>query len=138
VRWWFPSVPVEPVDRDQSLNPIGLLLICITVQLLILRVTQGRVLFIITIFIFLDLLLLMLLNGGILSLWALKHHILDLKRLLLLRYELGWVMLRLLWLRLGHILRCQLTSRLMTGSLVGCEASVNHLSLEQGKCKITI
>jgi hypothetical protein len=31
----------------------------------------------------------MLLNRGILSLWALKHHILDLKRLLLLRYELG-------------------------------------------------
>jgi hypothetical protein len=38
-----------------------------------------------------------------------------------------------LWLlRRWHILRCQLTSGLMTS-----EASVSHLSLEQEECKIT-
>jgi hypothetical protein len=47
-------------------------------------------------------------------------------------------MLRLLQLWWCHIPRCQQTSRLMTGALVGCEASANHLSLEQGEGKITI
>jgi hypothetical protein len=43
---------------------------------------------------------------------------------------------RLLWR--WHVLRCQLTSGLMAGALVGGEASVRHLSLEQEECKITI
>jgi hypothetical protein len=79
---------LEPADGDHSLDPVGLLVIYIMVQLLILCVTQGRVLLFIAIFIFLDLLLLGLLSRGILSLWAFWHHNLDLKRLLL-RYELG-------------------------------------------------
>jgi hypothetical protein len=49
---------------------------------------QGRVLLIIVTFIIITLLLLELLSRGVLSLWALRHHNLDLKRLLLLRYEL--------------------------------------------------
>jgi hypothetical protein len=40
-------------------------------------------------FIIIDLLLLRLLSRGILSLWALMHDNLYLKRLLLRRYELG-------------------------------------------------
>jgi hypothetical protein len=56
---------LEPTDADWSLDPVGLPLICITVQLLVLRVPQGRVLLIVTIFIFLDLLLLGLLSRGI-------------------------------------------------------------------------
>jgi hypothetical protein len=52
------------------------------VQLLALLVTQGRVLLLVIIFIILALLLLGLLNRGILSLWALTHHNLYLKRLL--------------------------------------------------------
>jgi hypothetical protein len=41
------------------------------------------------------------------------------------------------FLRWWHILRCQLTSGLTTSGLVGGEASVSHLSLEQEECKIT-
>jgi hypothetical protein len=37
-----------------------------------------------------------------------------------------------------HVLRCQLTSGLTAGALVGGEANVSHLSLEQEECKITI
>jgi hypothetical protein len=69
---------------DRSLNPVALPLIYVPLQLLILQVTQGRVLLIVITFIILALLLLRLL-----SLFVLRHHNLDLKRLLLLRYELG-------------------------------------------------
>jgi hypothetical protein len=44
-------------------------------------------------------------------------------------------MMRLL--RWWHILRCQLTSGLTVGALVGGEASASQLSLEQEACKIT-
>jgi hypothetical protein len=37
-----------------------------------------------------------------------------------------------------HVPRCQLTSGLTTGALVGGEESASHLSLEQEECKITI
>jgi hypothetical protein len=72
-------------DGAQSLNPVELALIGVVVQLLALQVSQGRVLFII-IFILLALLLFRLLSRGVLSLWALRHHVLYLKSLLL-RYE---------------------------------------------------
>jgi hypothetical protein len=55
-------------DGDQSLDPVGLALIGVVVPLLILRVTQGRVLLIIVIFIALALLLLRLLSRGVLGL----------------------------------------------------------------------
>jgi hypothetical protein len=44
-------------------------------------------------------------------------------------------MMRLL--RWWHVLRCQLTSGLMTSALAGGEASASPLSLEQEECKIT-
>jgi hypothetical protein len=45
------------------------------VWLLILRVTQGRVLLIIAIFIFLDMPQLGLLSRGVLSLWVLRYEL---------------------------------------------------------------
>jgi hypothetical protein len=47
-------------------------------------------------FYILALLLVELLSRGILSLWALRYHNLDLKRFFFLRYKLGCVRLRLL------------------------------------------
>jgi hypothetical protein len=35
-------------------------------------------------------------------------------------------------------MRCQLTSGLMASAVAGCDAGVDHLSLEQEECKITI
>jgi hypothetical protein len=80
---------LKSINRDSSLNSMVLALIYITVQLLALRVTQGIVLLIIVISIILSLLLLRLHSRAVLSLWALRHHNLYLKRLLLLRYKLG-------------------------------------------------
>jgi hypothetical protein len=44
--------------------------------------------------------------------------------------------MRLLWR--WHVLRCQLTSGLTTGTLASDEVSASHLSLEQEECKIII
>jgi hypothetical protein len=75
------------------------------------------------------LLLLWLLSKCTLSCWAPRYNQLDLKRLLLLRYLLWCIMQRLL--RLWHILRCQLTNRMMTGTLACGAARMNHLSFRK-------
>jgi hypothetical protein len=74
----------KPTGENWSFGPEGLHLIRISVHLLILAVTQGRVLFVGVVFNVLLLRLLLLLSRRVLSHWALRGHQLYLKRLLLL------------------------------------------------------
>jgi hypothetical protein len=74
----------KPDGENWSFGPEGLHLIHISVHLIILDVTQGRVLFIGLIFYVLVLWLLLLLNRHAQSRWALRDHQLYLERLLLL------------------------------------------------------
>jgi hypothetical protein len=74
----------KPIGENWSFGPEGLLLICISVHLLVLGVTRGRVLFVGVVFNVLVLRLLLLLNKRALSHWALRDHQHYLKRLLLL------------------------------------------------------
>jgi hypothetical protein len=70
--------------KNWSFDPEELRLICISVHLLILGVTRGRVLFVGLVFYVLVLRLLLLLSRRALSHWALGNHQLYLKRLLFL------------------------------------------------------
>jgi hypothetical protein len=74
----------KPAGKNWSCGPEGLHLICISVQLLVLDVARGRVLFIGLVFYVLVLRLLLLLSRLALSRWALGNHQLYFKRLLLL------------------------------------------------------
>jgi hypothetical protein len=78
---------MKPTGRDRSFNTEGFPFVSISIQLLTLIVTQGRVLFVVFIFIVdvVVLLLLLLLNRCALSCLATRYHLLNLKRLLLLR-----------------------------------------------------
>jgi hypothetical protein len=69
---------------DRSFSPEGLHLVRISVHLLILGVTRGRVLFVGLVFYVIVLRLLLLLSKRALSCWALKDNQLYHKRLLLL------------------------------------------------------
>jgi hypothetical protein len=79
----------KPADRDRGFSTEGFPFVSISVQLLALIITQGRVLF--TVFIFIVdivvvvLLLVILLNKCALSCLATRYHKLNLKRLILLR-----------------------------------------------------
>jgi hypothetical protein len=77
----------NPAGRDWGFSTEGFPLVSISVQLLTLIVTQGRVLFVIFIFSVdvVVLLLLLLLSRCALSCFATLYHQLNLKRLLLLR-----------------------------------------------------
>jgi hypothetical protein len=77
----------KPAGRDWGFSTEGFPLISISVQLLTLVVTQGRVLFVIFIFSvdIVVLLLLLLLSRCALSCLATLYHQLNLKRFLLLR-----------------------------------------------------
>jgi hypothetical protein len=74
----------KPADENWSFDPEGLHIIRISVHLLVLGVTQGRVLFVGLVFYILVLRLLLLLNRRVLSRWALRNHKLYLRRLLFL------------------------------------------------------
>jgi hypothetical protein len=78
----------KPASRDWGFNTEGFPLVSISVQLLALVVTRGRVLFVILIFsvdVVVLLLLLLLLSRCDLSFLAALYHHFNLKRLLLLR-----------------------------------------------------
>jgi hypothetical protein len=75
---------LKPTGRERSFSPEGLHLICISVHLLTLRVTQGRLLFVGLVFYIMVLWLLLLLSRQCLSHWALRDHKLYHKRFLLL------------------------------------------------------
>jgi hypothetical protein len=88
--------------------------------------------FIIDIMVLILLLLLLLIKSALGS-WAPKYHQLVLKRLLLLRCVLSWVML---WLqRLWHVMRYQLISGLTTGALACGVARMNHLSFRKRRVR---
>jgi hypothetical protein len=72
----------KSTGENWSFDLEGLHLICISVHLLILSVTRGRVLFVGLVFYILVLRLLLLLSRRVLSHWALGDHQLYLKRLL--------------------------------------------------------
>jgi ABC-type nickel/cobalt efflux system permease component RcnA len=72
----------KPVGDNWSFDPEGLHLICISVNLLILGVAWGRVLFAGLFLYVMVLRLLLLLSRRVLSRWALRNHQLYLKRFL--------------------------------------------------------
>jgi hypothetical protein len=74
----------KPTGENWSFDLKGLHLICISVNVLILNVARGRVLFIGLVFYILVLWLLLLLSRRALSHWALGDHQLYLKRLFFL------------------------------------------------------
>jgi hypothetical protein len=74
----------KPASENWSFDPEGLHLIRISVHLLILGVTQGRVLFVSLVFYILVLWLLLCLSRRALSRWAIGNNQLYLKRLLFL------------------------------------------------------
>jgi hypothetical protein len=73
----------KPGGGDWSFSPKGLHLLSISVHLLTLCVTQGRVLLIIFVFVIdvVVMLLLLLLGKYALGCWAPRYHQFDLKRL---------------------------------------------------------
>jgi hypothetical protein len=79
----FQQSPM-PVGGDRSFGPEGLHLVCISVHLLNLGITRGRVLVVGLVFYVMVLQLLLLLSMRVLSRWALRDHQLYHKRLLLL------------------------------------------------------
>jgi hypothetical protein len=70
----------KPTGGDRSVSTEG-----ISIQLLTLVVTQGRVLLVIFVFVVDVVVLLLLLSRCALGYWAPRYHQLDLKSLLLLR-----------------------------------------------------
>jgi hypothetical protein len=75
---------LKPAGGDRSFSPKGLHLVRISVHLLILRVTQGMLLFIGLVFYTMVLWLLLLLSRRTLSYCAFRDHQLYHKRLLLI------------------------------------------------------
>jgi hypothetical protein len=72
----------KPAGENWSFDPEGLHLIRISVHLLALGVTQGRVLFVGLVFYILVLRLLLLLSRQVLGHWTLRNYQLYLKRIL--------------------------------------------------------
>jgi hypothetical protein len=73
---------LKPAGEDRSFGPEGLHLVSISVHLLGLGITRGRVLFVGFVFRVMTPRLLLLLSRQVLSHWALRSHQLYLKRFL--------------------------------------------------------